>query len=364
MTEFKLIGTIGPSSANTKVLSELKSTGLSSFRVNLSHASPESLYKYYEMMEALHIQPSLDTQGAQVRVKALKKKAFNDAGELLTIGFNDSIHENRNENKFDIAINHGEFIDQLETGDEIKVGFDGLIVKVKEHDLNGRYVTAKVIHGGNIDINKALDISNKSVKLKPFTDFDEESIANSIEHNIKEIYVSFCDSPQTITQTRELLLRNGWTHQNMPMIVAKIENRRGILNLKEIIKVADAVLIDRGDLSREIKISLIPGIVKKIICSSIELKKPCYVATNVLDSMLLDPLPSRAEISDICSLLESGVSGFVLAAEIAIGHHPVQSLQVVKYMHSIFNHQKMNTGIIPSPEEIIPNIQEPLRSWL
>ena len=133
---------------------------------------------------------------------------------------------------------------------------------------------------------------------------------------------------------------------------------------KDIIHCSDGILIDRGDLSREVKISRIPGLVASIVKASREYATPCYVATNGLDSMLVDSLPSRAEISDIYSLFSMGVSGLVLAAEMAIGKHPVESVQAIKIMANVYYHQKQNTGILPLPEEIVPDIQEPLKSWL
>ena len=109
---------------------------------------------------------------------------------------------------------------------------------------------------------------------------------------------------------------------------------------------------------------MIPGIVENIILVCKKHRTPCYIATNVLDSMMKDILPSRAEISDIYNLLSLGASGFVLAAEVAIGEHPIESVEVIKYMSAVFSYQKENTGISPCPKEIVPSMKEPLLSWL
>ena len=185
-----------------------------------------------------------------------------------------------------------------------------------------------------------------------------------MNHDVKEIYISFCNTPDAIKEIKEILLRNRCRQEQMPSIIAKIESRKGLLKLHEIAKEADGILVDRGDLSRELRISMIPGIINNIIRLCKDYNTPCYIATNVLDSMMTDPLPSRAEISDLYNLLESGVSGFVLAAEMAIGKNPVESLQVIQHMIQVYYHQKNNTGIIPYPHESIFNIQEPLNPWL
>ena len=355
----KIIGTIGPSSIQIDILKKLKSLGLNSFRINLSHSTEDLLDYYYSQFDLANILPSLDTQGAQIRISSLKKTNFNLLGEIVSIGLSTSP-----DFSCDIGLNHREFFDQIDIGDEVKIGFDGLIVKIINLDKDCSQAKAKVLHGGDIELNKAIDISNKTIDLPPFTDFDINCIANSLNHNVQEIFVSFCREKECIDLLKKMLIQSGWHDERLPKIIAKIENRQGLLNLGEIARAADAILIDRGDLSREIRIAMIPGIVENIIFTCKKFDTPCYIATNVLDSMMKEKLPSRAEISDIYNLLSLGVSGFVLAAEVAIGNHPIESVEVIKYMCSVFFHQKSKTGIIPNPKEIVPTMNEPLKSWL
>ena len=124
-------------------------------------------------------------------------------------------------------------------------------------------------------------------------------------------------------------------------LISKIETSLGLKNVCEIAKLSDAILIDRGDLSREISIPLVPIATNKIISSCCEIGKPVYVATNVLDSMMSSKIPSRAEVSDIFNLLSQGVTGIVLAAEVAIGYNPVESVALLSHLVKIFeNHEK------------------------
>ena len=125
-------------------------------------------------------------------------------------------------------------------------------------------------------------------------------------------------------------------------VISKIESRKGLSNLEEIVSVSDGVLIDRGDLSREISIGMTPFAVDTILKHCINKGKECFIATNILDSMMENPIPSRAEISDIWNLLSKGVSGFVLAAEVAIGKNPVESVAVINHMNNLFNSSKIS----------------------
>ena len=354
----KVIGTIGPSSIDVDVLIKLKTIGLNSFRINLSHSSGDLLEYYYKQFKLADIMPSLDTQGAQIRISRLGKNKFDRHGETITIGLLDS------HCCCDICINHKEFFDAIEISDEVKIGFDGLIVKIIDVDKSYYIAEAEVIHIGEIALNKAVDITGKSVQLPPFTEFDLECIKNASCHNVEEIYVSFCSGEECIQSLKEILHKSGYKDNQMPEIIAKIESKKGLLNLEKIVKAADGILVDRGDLSREVKISMIPGIVENIILVCKKYRTPCYIATNILDSMMKDILPSRAEISDIYNLLSLGASGFVLAAEVAIGEHPIESVEVVKYMSAVFSYQKENAGILPCPKKIVPSMKEPLLSWL
>tara|TARA_B100000674_G_scaffold8912_1_gene6859 strand:- start:3656 stop:4729 length:1074 start_codon:yes stop_codon:yes gene_type:complete len=355
----KTIGTIGPSSIRIDVLKKLKSVGLDSFRINLSHSNEDLLEYYYQQFESAGVLPSLDTQGAQIRISGLNNTDHYYSGDTISIGLLDSQGSSH-----DICLNHQEFFEQIEVGDEVKMGFDGFITKIIHVDKSNLTAEAKVLHNGEIGLNKAIDVTNRAIKLPALTDFDIKCIKDSSSRNIQEIFVSFCSGKECIMSLKTMLTQSGLSYAKMPKIIAKIESRQGLLNLEKIIKVADGILIDRGDLSREVKISMIPGIVAKIIKTCKKHDISCYIATNVLDSMMNDKLPSRAEISDIYNLLSLGTSGFVLAAEVAIGNHPVESVEVIKYMSSIYFHQKNNTGIIPSPKEIVPTMNEPLLSWL
>ena len=236
-----------------------------------------------------------DTQGGQLRISSLNIDSEFKKGSTIRIGVSSS--------NCDICVNHSEIFSQLNQSDKLKIGFDGLIASVQSVDTSLNTADVKIIHSGPISINKAIDVVNKPISLNSLTEFDVYAINSAIKYNVESIYLSFCNDAQQIKEVKNILISSGYSPASLPKIIAKIESKKGLLNLLEILNVADAILIDRGDLSREIRISNIPQVVSSIISTCRQYSKPCYVATNILDSMLVETLPSRAEISDIHNLL-------------------------------------------------------------
>ncbi|MDB4650968.1 pyruvate kinase [Synechococcus sp. AH-551-E05] len=358
-----IIGTVGPSSINGPTLNKLKELGLDGFRLNLSHLNPKSLEYYYEILKINNIIPSLDTQGAQVRVIDLPDKTVFKLDERLSLGSPVGSQLSNFDRSYDVGINHAEFFDSVIPGDQLKIGFDGLLAVIEEVDSESKICVLRIISPGSIVLNRALDVAGKSMILEPFTNFDLKAIKNSFEHDVEAIYVSFCESGSTLKRLNNLLAEAGFSLKK-PKIIAKIENKKGVINLPEIAALADGILIDRGDLSREIQISFLPSVVASIIRTCRNFDTPCYVATNILDSMMDGSLPSRAEISDIHNLLSQGVSGFVLAAEMAIGNQPIESVMVLKLMAKVYQLEQRGLASHFSIEELNQHLSPRLKAWL
>ncbi len=353
----QIISTIGPSSLDLCLIKKMITSGASDLRINLSHSNTESLEKYYHVIKDSGILPSLDTQGAQLRVSDFSSNLKLKQNTSIILCSNPQIKE-----KY-VEINHPELFSQIRAGDLLKVDFEGLVLSVKQ--VFDDYCECCVVSEGRIALNKAIDVHNTTVKLSPFTSFDLEAIKTYINKGISSIYVSFTNSSNDIIKLKKYLdtLINPNVPQ-IPKIVAKIESKMGLYNLQSILDEVDGILVDRGDLSREISISRIPLATKSIINSCNKKNIPCYVATNVLDSMITSSLPSRAEISDLYNLLESKVSGIVLAAECAVGKHPVESVQVVNHISRVFEaHQFGTLDVLPS-EIFNKELPEQLSNWL
>ena len=259
--------------------------------------------------------PSLDTQGGQVRISSVPKKSHYKKGDSLIISCQEDMPKSA---EYDFIINHPESLKQINAGDILKIGFDGLTAKVLKLEESSRTLHSIVLSSGNIGVNKAIDVSNKSINLAPLTCLDKLAFAECKDKKIQSIFLSFCNSRDDIRSAkREFGSRSGLDCSEIEFI-AKIETKSGVHNLPEICDEADGILVDRGDLSREISIAEIPSVVGDIIqyCRAVSI--PTYIATNVLDCMMRASLLKVGDFRHI-SFLKSGVSGLVLAAEAAIG---------------------------------------------
>ena len=180
--------------------------------------------------------------------------------------------------------------------------------------------------------------------LDPLTEFDRWAINESIRFSPPAVFHSFASSEKDVSITRSLI-------PNSTALISKIENKEGLKNIEQIAKISDGLLVDRGDLSREISISMIPSAVNLVLDVGKRFNTPVYVATNVLDSMMTNALPSRAEISDMHNLFNQGVQGMVLAAEAAIGERPIESVQIISHIKKIVYNQKLGLlGIFDSDD--------------
>ena len=329
---FEIITTIGPSSDNISTLHSLKNAGASSFRINLSHMNKSTLLTYLNLFRDASILPSLDTQGAQLRTNVVTKQDYLDIGDNIYFATSTLAHDDQD---IYFSINQPSLDNQLSVGDILKIDFDGLSLKVTDKNPSSDVFKAQVLSGGFIKPNKAIDIIDKTLILQPLTDLDIFALSYIKEFAVPEIFMSFCNSSADIDVLRSHL--HSYVGCDMPRIIAKIETKNAILNISDICNSADAILVDRGDLSRELSITSIPKVVKQVIKLASSLNTPVLIATNVLDSMLSGPMPSRAEVSDIYSLIDYGVSGLVLAAEVAIGKYPVDSVRVIKYLSQYYH---------------------------
>ena len=283
----EIIITVGPSSIGVDCLQKLKKAGATNFRINLSHATTKSTEEYINKLQSIDINASLDTQGAQLRTASGTKLRQLKSNEMVKIGFVDM---ETGDNEMDFYFNHKEAYEQIQVNDNIRIDFEGLTVKVKTKYET--HLEALCINPGNIKENKAVDVINRSLKLNPLTQFDKEIIRRCAVKNIEKIYLSFANNSDDVLQLKELMKESGYSNTK---IVAKIETVQALANLNNILDVVDGVLIDRGDLSREISISKIPHACDVVLSLAKKKMVPCYVATNVLETMIQNPLIQMLE---------------------------------------------------------------------
>jgi pyruvate kinase len=352
----RLIVTVGPSSIGESVLHSLKEAGASSFRINLSHSNPTSLADYFDALQRCDIMPAIDTQGAQLRVIDFSADFNFKVNSSVTLHFGSIKASSKTESY--ILINHPEAANQCLPGDILKIDFSGLALRI-ERQLSTSSFECIVIATGALILNRAVDIQGKSIALNPLTDFDKYAIEYSVARGCKEVYASFASSAQDVLEIKNFI------SDSSCRLISKIESKAGVRNTREICLNSDEILIDRGDLSREITITSVPIAVSSIISIANSLSTPVNIATNVLDSMLTSCVPSRAEVSDIFSLVEKGVSGFVLAAEVAIGQNPVSSAALISYLTQCYErYQEGLFGISDNPLPSSDLIGAELSQWL
>ena len=322
----KLIATLGPSSLKTVILSKLKKD-VDIFRLNMSHLTIKDLKKNLKFLKKNKIKNiCIDTEGAQIRTSNVKKKFLRrNSYYYLSIKKLNLKNSIRLYPLFDF--------NNLKEKTIVKIGFDGLELEVTKNYKN--YLKCKVIKEGILDTNKGVHF-HADIFLNPLTEKDLQAINIAKQFNVKMFALSFANSSNDI-----LILRSKLDKKDL--IISKIETKKGFFNRKKIASVSNAILIDRGDLSRYIEISKIPLAQRIIIKDAKKLKKEVYVATNLLETMIMSNDPTRAESNDVYSSLETGCSGLVLAAETAIGNNPVECIKFLKQcLHVFYRRRKFN----------------------
>ena len=322
----KIICTLGPSSFNSKTLKNLKKLGVNIFRINMSHTLIGELKNRILFLKRNKIQNiCIDTEGAQLRTSKIKKKIFLNKNSNIKVS-----NETGLSNKNNINIYPKIKLNSFKLGTELEIGFEGLKIKVIKKVISKNYILTKVVRSGILDSNKGIH-SSKNIYLNPLTNKDIKAVEIAQKYGIKYYAMSFVNKDKDIDELRNKIKSND-------IIISKIETKNSLGNLSKIIKKSNALLIDRGDLSRYISIDKIPIIQEAIAKITNKKKKPLYVATNLLETMINETNPTRAESHDIYSTLKQGVQGLVLAAETAIGKDPVQCVKFLK--KCLYNFEK------------------------
>ena len=262
----EIIVTVGPSSISKNKLEKLKKAGADIFRINLSHSDEQKLETYFDIFKEAGIVPSIDTQGPQLRVKRLFLSGSLQINDKVIICF-ENLNDKRNDFPL-ICLNHPEVGSQILVGDVLRIDFNGLAIEVIKK-IDDKKFSCKVIAKGDISQNRAVDIKGKSLKLNTLTDFDKYAINYAYKRGCRSFYCSFVSSSEDIENIRKILPIG-------TSLVSKVETSRSLINIEDILLNSDSVLIDRGDLSREISIPLVPIAVEKVVSISKKYKRYLY----------------------------------------------------------------------------------------
>ena len=322
MTAKKILCTLGPASLKPDVLTALDQRGVDLFRINLSHTATADVNPTIDFVRKYSQTPiCLDTEGAQVRCGPMAAGVSLREGESVTLTASDGLGTDEA-----ISLRPGTIFEELHVGSIVRIDFHGAALRVSR--IAAGKAEAVVVDGGKIGSNKAVVIEPQP-RMDSLTDEDLAAIEIGVRSGIRHFALSFANQAADVERLRNLLPPDAH-------VIAKIESRSGVRDVEGIAVAADAVLIDRGDLSREVPIEHVPAYQKHIIRCANALNTPVYVATNLLESMLVSRNPTLAESNDIFNTLCDGAHGLVLAAETAIGDHPVQSVDMVTRMLHAF----------------------------
>jgi pyruvate kinase len=332
----KILCTLGPASLKGEVIEALDQRNVDLFRINLSHTPLPVVRSTIELIRRHTARPiCIDTEGAQVRCGKIAPGVVLRKGSRTRLT---TIDVEGTEDLF--TLRPGSVVPALKPGNIVNIDWDSASVEVLE--VRDGEADAIVLEGGRIHSNRGVAVTPSPV-LPSLTDMDLRSIEVALDCGIEHFALSFASRAEDVVALRTDIVGSS------AYIFAKIENRAGLREMDDIISCSDAVIIDRGDLSRAIPIEVIPMYQKEIIRRCNSLSKPVFVATNLLESMVQNRNANIAEANDIMNTLIDGTHGLVLAAETAIGANPVASVDMVIRMIGAF---EMYNRLHLPPEEV------------
>ena len=341
MRKTKIICTIGPASETKKVLIDMCKAGMNVARLNFSHGTHEEHLKKINLIKEVRnelkipLAIMLDTKGPEYRIGTFKEhKIVVNEGQTFTFT-TDEIEGDENK----VSVNYKGFADDLKPGDRILVN-NGLVI-CEVTDVKGHDVITEVKVGGALSDRKSMNFPGKLLNSAFLSEQDKSDLLFGIEQDVDFVAASFVSTKRDAQDVREFLNANGGKEID---IIAKIENRAGVENIEEICSVVDGIMVARGDLGVEIPFMEVPVVQKEIEQKCRLLGKRVIIATEMLESMINNIRPTRAEISDVANAVYDGTSAIMLSGESAAGKYPVEAVKtmssVAEYTEQHINYKK------------------------
>ncbi len=318
---------MGPNTNDRELVKQMALAGMDIARFNFSHGDHEEQKGRVEIIKSVReelgipIAMLLDTKGPEIRTGALKddRKLHIKDGQTFTLTTRE-IEGDEN----GVSITYSGLPADVTTGNVILID-DGLIELNVLEVKNGTDIVCKVVNGGELGQKKGVNVPNVSIRLPAITEKDKEDILFAVEQGYDFIAASFVRNAACIQEIKEIL----WAHDSDIPVIAKIENAEGIANIDEIIKVSDGIMVARGDMGVEIPAQDVPHIQKIIIKKCNAAYKPVITATQMLDSMMRNPRPTRAEVTDVANAIYDGTDAVMLSGETAQGKYPLEALKMM-----------------------------------
>lgn len=322
----KIVCTMGPNLFEKKLIGNLMKAGMNVARFNFSHGTYETHQYYYDEVCRIRdelgvpVATMLDTKGPEIRVCS-----FKDGRVTLRTGQQFILTTRKVEGDENVvSITYKNLPHDVSAGGSILID-DGLIAMRVER-VEGTDIICHVLNGGVVSNNKGVNIPNVHLSMPFISEKDERDILFAVENGFDYIAASFTRSADDILQIRQILKKSG---DNSINIIAKIENMEGVENIDEILRVVDGVMVARGDLGVEVPLEEVPSLQKQLIQRAIAAGKPVITATQMLDSMIKNPRPTRAEATDVANAIYDGTSAIMLSGETAVGAYPVEAVETM-----------------------------------
>lgn len=322
----KIVCTMGPNLFEKHLIAPLMKAGMNVARFNFSHGTYETHQHYYDEVcrirdeLGLPVATMLDTKGPEIRVRSFKNgRVTLQNGQLFTLT-TDEVEGDEER----VSITYKELPQDIAVGSSILID-DGLIGMQVER-IDGADIVCRVLNGGVVSNNKGVNIPNAHLSMPFISEKDHQDILFAIKNGYDFIAASFTRCADDIMQIRHILQENNCHTIN---IIAKIENMEGVENIDEILRVVDGVMVARGDLGVEVPLEDVPSLQKKLIQRGIAAGKPVITATQMLDSMIKNPRPTRAEATDVANAIYDGTSAIMLSGESAVCAYPVEAVETM-----------------------------------
>ncbi|GFI29316.1 MAG: pyruvate kinase [Lachnospiraceae bacterium] len=322
----KIICTLGPSTDKGEVLKQLMSEGMNVARFNFSHGTHEEqgerLKQVRNMREELNLPVAtlLDTKGPEIRLRDIKDgKTQLEAGQKFTLTTEEILGD-----KDRVSITYQDLVKDVAPGCRILID-DGLI-ELGVDEVTDTDIVCHVVNGGMISNKKGVNVPNVELSMPYISEKDYEDILFGIENDFDFVAASFVRTADDVLEIRKIFEEKNCNNIN---IISKIENMQGVENIDEIIRVSDGIMVARGDMGVEIPLEDVPVIQKMIIKKVIDAGKQVITATQMLDSMMKNPRPTRAEATDVANAIYDGTSAIMLSGETAAGLYPVEALKTM-----------------------------------
>ena len=337
MRKTKILCTIGPVSESYDMLSKMVDAGMNAVRLNMSHGNHQSHSQVIKSVKTLNkkikypIPILLDTQGPEIRTGNLDRDLELKNGDVITVSVRAG-----NVEESSIHINYEDLIDTVSVDDIITV--DNGLINLQVLNKQQQQMRCKVIDGGLLKSKRHVNLPGIRVNLPAITAKDREDILFGIEQEVDFIALSFVRQADDVKKLKELMADK----QHKIKIIAKIEDQEGVKNIDEILEEVDGIMVARGDLGVEIQVEELPNVQRTIVKKCHQKGKRCIVATHLLESMIENPIPTRAEVTDVANAIYEEVDGIMLSGETTIGKYPIKCIE---YLDKIARTSEKEEGL-------------------